>query len=748
MLLISDMVGVEGETLAEATSSVRRNAQINAITSTFAHGGVVRPGNGHIASPYFEEMRAQNIKADPAFEVKLVREAQVRGIRPGTPNFRTRFKELYDELKSFTTARVEKSLKGVDDIWQRLLTRFDEQSLRPRLSVDRRLNEGLWTPNEPVRIHFDVATPEAEAAVKKIVTDITGDKASAKLVSVTVSREAASTTDFVRLSELPSNPETFLDVYRDGALSFGGYANVETRSGGLRLVRVSAPSEKPRLANLQFFAPDARTQELLAGFKSGDLEGELTLLIRQLNESRTNNWDASIQRWNVVLQKVDTLPGGALAEIVPKFVDDTLEIRLVMTAEGLKNPMVAMEEMIHLAQVTGWSPNSTVGKVFEHPFIWAETVANAKGGSLAAQEILAALEVEQVMNARQEMEAYSTLFFGQNNEPAKVAAYFEARQAHAESLYKKVGELARVERKANEVRWNQRRQAFAGLESQKDKLNDLVARNDRAGVRKLIDTYMPWDVMEPTEKKAWETWLEAMEKPNTANRRLIFRGLDGDVILRTPQGKPFLMSTVLTKNQGSYTRRLRSLATMREKFGRPVVNQYDAPDLTRTIKGRRLQPTLSNMMLRHAGSPHGSPFISASNLDIANGFGSEKRAALLIDERRLTPNGLAHGYAGEQERLIPLIVFPDEVVYFEEAKGGTLLPNNDFYAQVEQRLGRPLTDAEKTPIGENYFSDAVKNNQQAFLSPDAITAPAPNGKTCLSNTSEGLFSALNELLKN
>jgi hypothetical protein len=203
--------------------------------------------------------------------------------------------------------------------------------------------------------------------------------------------------------------------------------------------------------------------------------------------------------------------------------------------------------------------------------------------------------------------------------------------------------------------------------------------------------------MEPSEVTAWKGWLDALEKPLRENQKLVFRGMYDDTIMKAADGTPFLMSTMLSRNQGNYTRRLRSFATMRDKFGsrqlRDSTTEY-------TLKGVD-PPSLSVMMGNHAVEAKGSPFLSVADYDTATRFGPRKLGAFLVDERRLMPNPLPPSkYLWQEEKLVPLILFPDEVVYFHDYWGnpvpgvGPRDPLNrkkHFIAEVESRLGRKLT---------------------------------------------------------
>lgn len=743
MLLISDMVGVEGETLAEASSSARRKAQIQAISSVIDAKGVTRvvPAVA-AASSYLSVLDEISTKRDPAHDFRVIREAQARRIDQAG-NFRGELKKIYAEIPTFTTTRLETVLEQNDVRLAGLRKAMEDAGVQPKMSLDSQFLDGRWSPGQPIKLHLEVSTQASVDDLSAIVKRLAAlDKNFPKQLHITVARTAAPKDAFVALTRLPSTQDVLTELYKDSALGFGGLASTETRSGGLKFVRVAPPSDGKVMATLAYFPPDNATKELLE--QLGTEAGARQILADKI---KFMNDGVDSAQWRVAVKEVASLPGGSLAQIVPEFAQNkNLQITLYMTKDGLRNPAVVMEELIHLHQITGTNYNLSINRAFVHPYQWAEVVANARAGSLSAAEKLASVELEAARGAKDSLAHFREQGLFTKASDDVIESYFDKRLAHTENLYRDVAKKARADLKVRTAAWERQKQIFAKLEGQKLKLNDLIAKGDRSGVRKLVQTYMPWDIMEPSEKKMWTEWLDAIETPASGKKKLIFRGLDGDVILRTPAGKPFLMSTVLTKNQGSYTRRLRSLSTMRQKFG---VGIGGAP-VSYSIKGRKDPTTLSTMMMNHANDPKGSPFISASNLDTASGFGSTHMAALMIDERRLVPNALAVGYLGEQERLIPLIVFPDEIVHYENFTGkvyeGT--PTSFFASEVEKKIGRSVTKAERSMLEtpENFLKGSVNHAQDAFLSPTSLPAPKTAG-TCLSANGEGLFKTLDALLK-
>jgi hypothetical protein len=487
-----------------------------------------------------------------------------------------------------------------------------------------------------------------------------------------------------------------------------------------------------------FFAPDEKTEALMKNFTSTVAQGKKVVL-KALEDVDTNF--KSSHNFQVVFNNVDELPDGALASITPQLEKDVLTINVNFTEKGLANPAVIAEELAHLDQITGgafydWERRRKA--FFGHPYEWVETLANAQAGSLQAKEVLARMELEAIKNIKGTQ-------IGKDS--AKTAAYLQSRATHAEELYQQVSKVAKVDLKRREAAWKKTKIIFDELEKNPVKFNDLVANNDRAGVRKMLTQYLPWDLMEPTEKSAWSEWLEAMEHPNTKDAQILFRGMDNDIVISAPSGQPGMLSTVLTKNQGSYTRRLRSLTTLREKIGTyKNLEVIQSPELIKVPGVNR--PSLMTAMNAHAINPLGSPFLSLSNNTVAQGFGYNRRAAFLIDPRRTVPNGMAFSYTSEVESLVPLVIFPDEVVHYVDLRKDPsvyALDNNKFYAEIEAKIGRALTEAEKsTTISSDKFIDnGYERLKRLFLDPKKLPKVTP----CVAEGSPDVFKTLDFLLK-
>lgn len=244
----------------------------------------------------------------------------------------------------------------------------------------------------------------------------------------------------------------------------------------------------------------------------------------------------------------------------------------------------------------------------------------------------------------------------------------EEKKAYWKNINEKFNSEERVYNKKVKVEDTARRAVMDALDkaSEDGQFRNLVAKNDRKGAAKLLRSYLPWEQMPPFEKLFWETHLSVMADPLPfEDRVLIFRGIDDDIV-QVAQGaglelsreeaikeqKMFLMSTMMTKNQGTWNRRLRSLTAMYEKF--MGTDNNNSSEFTRGAR-------ITTMFVKHSKEPKGSPFLSYTpKFSVANSFGKKRNTAYFIDPRIMYFN-YASKYAGEIEFLLPVMSFPDEL---------------------------------------------------------------------------------------
>lgn len=732
MLLVSDVVGVEGETLAEASSSARRKAQINGLSTILNDAQVIRPVEVQEGDDLYRWISEIAPSRDPLSKFQVYKEAEFRKIAT-----KDELIGLIQSEKGFSTQRLLTSLGEADTRMLQVINDLGGVGLRPEISLPREFLEGRWNPaNGPVSINFKVSSSDSVKQIEQLLSKLKSfDKNFDKFLKISVATNPMG-ADWIKLPGFLDNPDgTLFHLYQDSAIGFGGLAATETRTGNIKFVQVAPPQKGKAVENLAFFKPDAETEELLKQFSAGpkEVEKALNKQISLINKG------AFEEHYVVQLNKVDQLPEGALASITPELDENKLIIKLNITPEGLSNKAVALEEYIHLLQITANSDENQYllrkFAAYSHPYQWAETVANAKSGSTVAMEQIARLELDAV-NMTNDVLTVNPKLLGLKKD--ELQGYLSKRAAHAESVYKDISKIAKADMKRRELGWSQMKEVFNQMENDPVKFNDLVAKNDRKGVRQMLEKYLPWDLMEPSEINSWKEWLEAIEHPDLTKAEVVFRGIDGDLLVKSADGNPGLLSTVLTKNQGSYTRRLRSLTTMREKIG--IFTNYNDKGAFTPVKSSLLQT-----MGAHAFEPKGSPFLSVSNDDVAGAFGMRKRVALKVDPRRLVPNAMAFGFLKERERLIPLVIFPDEVIHLEEDP--SYIDRDKFHANVEAKLGRPLTEAEIMTTDD--YSDFIKQGydrvKRLMLDPDLL--PKVQACTLESKSCDCVFKTLNALLK-
>lgn len=266
----------------------------------------------------------------------------------------------------------------------------------------------------------------------------------------------------------------------------------------------------------------------------------------------------------------------------------------------------------------------------------------------------------------------------------------------------------------------------------------LVANNDRKGVAQLLKKYLPWEQMAPFEKKYWENYLSVIANPLPPEQRiLVYRGVADDVVYAANEaghaiekeeayksGKVFFMSTMMTKNQGTWNRRLRSLTAMNEKF--IGTNSQGESEFTKSSR-------IVTMFVKHSLEPKGSPFLSLTpKFSVARNFGAKKMSAYLLDPRAISFN-FASRFKNEIEFLVPLTIFPDEVVGFYDAAVHEGLDNTEdlMKKQLEEKMVRAHGPSQGKAINEKilkatkeYFDGAF--NRYEGKTTANVKVPEPN----------------------
>jgi hypothetical protein len=364
-----------------------------------------------------------------------------------------------------------------------------------------------------------------------------------------------------------------------------------------------------------------------------------------------------------------------------------IEIRVEITPEGLRTPAVVLEEVSQIHRVFG-SLYPIHDPIF--PAEFAEISWNSEAGSTKALAALHKLEATSAGMVGSLTELTGPLT---ESELSGYQSYSTARMRHAEQRLKEAVEIAVKDQARRKKAWEVRKKKFDDTEKLPGKLNHRVAQNDRKGTAALLREYLPWELMEPMETRYWKGAIEAIETPDLQKTVLLFRGLDEYDKSVFDNNQKSLFSTLLSRNQGNYTRRLRSFSTKMEGFQYTVLTD---------LQGHK--PKLSTWTAgpyRHAFAPEGSPYLSFSKSAVtANSFASHGIVAVNVDSRKVVPSWMSP-FQPEAEHLVPLLVFPDEII-----SGGTFDPSNLSPEDQQKRTNAFYDDvAQKTGLDPRLIQD-------------------------------------------
>lgn len=457
---------------------------------------------------------------------------------------------------------------------------------------------------------------------------------------------------------------------------------------------------------------------------------------------------------SVVMEKVSLVAADSSTEIVSEYTEKGLVFKLRYDERALKQPESLIKELAVLSAITsGSTPTISnsyfsgsrdyqIGAEVESPHAMAELLTNVREGSPTAKARWLKIQHALLKNIELRPHGVQALQVSAN----VIQEIRETLQPQLQSADALAKQYARKQEKELS-RWKAETGTLEKMEAMQEKLDDLLLKNDRKGVRTMLEAYLPWAVMEPVEANTWKIWLDAIENPDLKNTTVAFRGLkyDTDKIQRrkTAQGEIYgFMSTVLTKNQGSYTRRLRSLTTNREKNGdigfAVQKNLTDKNYETMSVK-------ITDQMTAHARNPIASNFISFTyDPSVARRFMGENIIKTIngekvsnpyggilvvkMDSRRVVPN-IPSMFSNEIELLAPLIVFPDEVVAYKEGSFNEKYTYQMFIEEISKKTGinfaswSSAKDANDLNLKERYNKEG-----HAFLG--RMTSLNSNAKSC------------------
>jgi len=715
-LMVSDVLGSD-ETLASGSSSKRKRGLQKIIHGVLERNNATKPIMANTSPvPSFEggvdkKIRELAKSKDPIFLYHLLRKAHHQQISEG------QVEEFIDKQKAFTTSFFEKKMEEVENFISPLSLDLLDENGYTQYSIDNRFLTGEWNPKkEKFSIVLSFESDESLENARKVYQEKLSSL-KPKFLDLKFERGPPSEGTTFTIPRAIQKDD-LIDLYSRSALKNQGLYQTLTRTGKLKYQFLPTTSSTPlcqseQICGLSFFNPDPETKKILKklpSFESEDAIQAIEDIIKRFNESSSFGWSQNIADNNIHYEYkiVDSLPNNHLARISPKIDSENgkVIVELQITREGLNNPLVVLEEIIHLAQIRRGSFTNPEQK-FESILHWVELAKNAENNGKLSQLALLKYELDAQNRILEITSGSSTSlkpsiveYLTENDQ--LVNEFCQSRIAHINAMTSELKAQIKVENKTRKQVFAAAKKFRTTLESNKEKLNDLIGKNDRQGVANLLEQYVPWEQMEPTERASWISWISEIRSPSD-DRVVLFRGLGGDYIPRNAEGKPFLMAPVLTRNQGSYTRRLRSLTSQRKKYS------YNFDESV---------PMIHSLFQHHSNDPNGSPFLSLSNLHVADDWdgNTNKIAAISVSKNRVTPN-IISDYVSENERLIPMFVFPDEIIHYSEDE-----PIDHFQMKVEQILGRELTEAEQTG-GNDYNVKAIQGWLHTFDDKNFLSSP-------------------------
>lgn len=722
-LMVSDVLNSEGETLAQGSSS-KRKAMLQKWLHTVTE--IDSKGRIDVSSSSFNNLERTRAAVERAIGNKgdVFKHMIVSHFldQKKIPNADEVIKYA-DSIPVFSDNYFHTRLSAVSAV----LTRFyrDFEGDPPPLGVSRGFLDGEFNPkNQKLEIrllaHGELNENEISEALTKYsaqldeIDDIIDLKvvrefsANDKIAQVSPPRKLDSDFLFKMFSHF-SLRKTGLDYQVTNA------ANVTFKFLPTEVSVDPCEASVKGFCSLAYFSPSKTVQKLRDGFKKLFQGKNLTEFfddtLRDLNDELANR--GHNESFKAVIEKkvVNSLPGGKEAQIIPKLDQNKgIVIEVQFTKEGWKRPEVVLEELGHLQQVVGQESGGYGANAgpFGHPLYWTAVTLDAQKGSARAKELLAEAEMNVIERVR-------ALSLDMGVDGPEMDAYLDAREKQVIALQKAVRKEVRAENKARKSIAEHWKTVQSELEKQSLKLDDYIAKNDRKKVKELIEVFLPWEQMEPTEINAWRNWLAAIGRKNSSfkasEKFVFFRGLSDDLVRDSDDGGHFLFSSMLQKNQGNYTRRLRSLKTYRDKLASKT-NEYDrTPDTTSNIV---------NSLKGHSHEPLGSPFISVSNARVASDFADGKIVVMHLPLARTVDN-LVSDY-GETERLIPMIVFPDEILEIVETNSA-----DKARERAKALIGRPLNAFEKAGSGK---VDPLEATKQYWSYISSAPNKAPKGGSC------------------
>ncbi|EQC50858.1 hypothetical protein [Bacteriovorax sp. DB6_IX] len=465
------------------------------------------------------------------------------------------------------------------------------------------------------------------------------------------------------------------------------------------------------------------SEEAALSDKEGFSE-ELYAKIKRMNknfEAAGSGYSVDLRSMQVRIKYVDDLPENTAYVLDTKVDELGNHIIQIYGSKKATVDMTAQDEIMGIL-------SKIVDKdLYPNPFGFFETSLNARAGHKQAQLHLQNIHLDVIEDIQEEI----------SGEPLdEKVSQIQESISELESAIK----VAKKEAKAQEA---SRKDVMKVLDkaAADGQLKNLLQANDREGVASLLEKYIPREQMTPMEHKFWDFTLNKIRNPVALKDRvLMYRGTDGDRLYpmikdgvelskeeAVKQGKLGAMSTILTRNQGTWNRRLRSLQTM---YGKEFSQNPQNPN-SKFVETARL----TTWMKQHADDPMGSPFLSfSSSYDVAYRFGKESLGAFLVDPEVIVFNQMTD-YKSEMEFLHTLISFPDEMFSYYDSEFDGKLSGDSIRAKIDADLKKVLKE-EYGEQSDKIYQDLVSKSKEFVDSKRAFLVPEKKLETVTVQTNK------------
>lgn len=343
------------------------------------------------------------------------------------------------------------------------------------------------------------------------------------------------------------------------------------------------------------------------------------------------------------------------------------------------------------------------------PLRYQELLVNASNLDLDALLTLAKIKLQSAGEAAKDLSTH--LHYGGS------LRYIDGEADKIQEQIKEIKKHLVIQNKKKLIATNTKKAILESLDKAQEEgqLRQLIARNDRKGVARILAFYLPWEVMNTVEKNLWKEHLYVMANPLPLSKRvLIYRGIDGDAIYPAfkngryltekeaiSSGELSLMAPMMARSKGTWNKRLRGLSDL---DNRSITKYNNSSEYT---KGSRL----TALFVNHSGDPTGSPLLSLTpSYLVSNEFGGERNTLMAIDPRAIYYN-FTSLFIEEHEFFIPLFTFPDEMlaVYDEVLYPGVVNPNQFMIGKAKQKLAQ-LTGSNS----EDLYTQLINNGKKRF----------------------------------